>query len=177
MARWAILEQQLPLYWSWSSKGVKLQQSSHNPAGLQNPVLLTPGVFITMFDSFEQVAAICGSGIDTDEHRLIGLIDFVLETNFNASKVLRLIDLSGFVSRLLKPIENGVNAEERIVSQYPQFAEGCLKLLDYQRRKKKVYFDVIFSNYTKGLGGNIETDSVDGDLDEGDTKGGYSLRL
>lgn len=50
-------------------------------------------------------------------------------------------------------------------SQYPQFAEGCLKLLDYHRLKKKVYFDVIFWNY-KELGGTIETDSNNGNLDE-----------
>jgi hypothetical protein len=51
-------------------------------------------------------------------------------------------------------------------SPYRQFAEGCLKLLDYQRLKKKVYFDVIFWNYTEELGGKIETNSDDGDLDE-----------
>ncbi len=72
-----------------------------------------PGVFITMFDSFEQVA-ICGSRIDPDEHGFIGLINFVLEANFNASKVLRLIDLSGFVSRFPQPIGNGANADGRI---------------------------------------------------------------
>ncbi|MBD2434325.1 MULTISPECIES: hypothetical protein [Fischerella] len=49
-------------------------------------------------------------------------------------------------------------------SNYPQFAEGCLKLLNNQRLKKKVYFDVIFWNYTKELGGKVNSDSPDGDL-------------
>ncbi|MBW4433248.1 MAG: hypothetical protein KME28_16375 [Pelatocladus maniniholoensis HA4357-MV3] len=50
-------------------------------------------------------------------------------------------------------------------SNYPQFAEGCLKLLNNQRLKKKVYFDVIFWNYTQELGGKVTSDSPDGDLD------------
>ncbi|PMB24294.1 hypothetical protein CEN47_17935 [Fischerella thermalis CCMEE 5319] len=49
-------------------------------------------------------------------------------------------------------------------SNYPQFAEGCLKLLNNQRLKKKVYFDVIFWNYTRELGGKVTSDSPDGDL-------------
>jgi hypothetical protein len=65
-------------------------------------------------------------------------------------------------------------------SPYRQFAEGCLKLLDYQRLKKKVYLDVIFWNYTKELGGKIEADSDDGDLDEETLKAailqGYNTR-
>lgn len=50
-------------------------------------------------------------------------------------------------------------------SEYPQFAEGCLKLLDNQRLKKKVYFDVIFWNYTEELGGKVTSNSLDGNLD------------
>jgi hypothetical protein len=49
-------------------------------------------------------------------------------------------------------------------SKYPQFATGCLKLLSEQRLKKKVYFDVIFWNYTEELGGKINSDSPDGDI-------------
>jgi hypothetical protein len=49
-------------------------------------------------------------------------------------------------------------------SKYPQFAEGCLKLLSNKRLKKKVYFDVIFWNYTEELRGNVNLDSPDGDL-------------
>ncbi|MCP6760613.1 MAG: hypothetical protein NHB32_18140 [Fischerella sp. CENA71] len=49
-------------------------------------------------------------------------------------------------------------------SNYPQFAEGCLKLLNNQRLKKKVHFDVIFWNYTQELGGKVTSDSPDGDL-------------
>ncbi len=49
-------------------------------------------------------------------------------------------------------------------SNYPQFAEGCLKLLNNQRLKKKVYFDVIFWNYTQELRGKVTSDSPDGDL-------------
>lgn len=51
-------------------------------------------------------------------------------------------------------------------SEYPQFAEGCLRLLDNQRLRKEVYFDVIFWNYTEELGGTINSDSPDGNLDE-----------
>jgi hypothetical protein len=50
-------------------------------------------------------------------------------------------------------------------SKYPQFAEGCLKLLNNQRLKKKTYFDVIFWNYTEELGGQVTSDSPAGDLD------------
>lgn len=50
-------------------------------------------------------------------------------------------------------------------SNYSQFAKGCLKLLNNQRLKKKVYFDVIFWNYTKELGGKVASDSPEGDLD------------
>jgi hypothetical protein len=49
-------------------------------------------------------------------------------------------------------------------SKYPQFAEGCLKLLSNKRLNKKVYFDVIFWNYTEELRGNVSLDSPDGDL-------------
>jgi hypothetical protein len=49
-------------------------------------------------------------------------------------------------------------------SKYPQFAEGCLKLLSNQRLKKRAHFDVIFWNYTEELGGKETTDSPDGDL-------------
>jgi hypothetical protein len=49
-------------------------------------------------------------------------------------------------------------------SQYPQFAEGCLKVLDNQRLKNKAYFDVIFWNYTNELKGQVTSDSPDGDL-------------
>lgn len=49
-------------------------------------------------------------------------------------------------------------------SNYPQFATGCLKLLGEQRLKRKVYFDVIFWNYTEELGGKINSDSPDGDI-------------
>ncbi|WP_016872018.1 hypothetical protein [Fischerella thermalis] len=49
-------------------------------------------------------------------------------------------------------------------SNYPQFAEGCLKLLNNQRLKEKVYLDVIFWNYTRELGGKVTSDSPDGDL-------------
>jgi hypothetical protein len=49
-------------------------------------------------------------------------------------------------------------------SQYPQFAEGCLKLLSNQRLKNKVYFDVIFWNYTEELKGKVTSDSPNGDL-------------
>lgn len=49
-------------------------------------------------------------------------------------------------------------------SKYPQFAEGCLKLLNNQQLKKKVHFDVIFWNYTEELGGKVTSDSPDGDL-------------
>ncbi|WP_337885386.1 hypothetical protein [Fischerella thermalis] len=49
-------------------------------------------------------------------------------------------------------------------SNYPQFAEGCLKLLNNQRLKEKVYFDVIFWNYTRELRGKVTSDSPDGDL-------------
>jgi len=51
-------------------------------------------------------------------------------------------------------------------SKYPQFAEGCLQLLDNQRLRKEVYFDVIFWNYTEELEGTINSDSPDGNLDE-----------
>lgn len=50
-------------------------------------------------------------------------------------------------------------------SKYPQFAEGCLKLLDNQRLKKKAYFDVIFWNYTEVLKGRVTSNSPDGSLD------------
>jgi hypothetical protein len=50
-------------------------------------------------------------------------------------------------------------------SNYSQFAKGCLKLLNNQRLKKKVYFDVIFWNYTEELGGKVASDSPEGDLD------------
>lgn len=50
-------------------------------------------------------------------------------------------------------------------SNYPQFAEGCLRLLDNQRLKEKVYFDVIFWNYTEDLGGKVTFNSSDGSLD------------
>ncbi len=49
-------------------------------------------------------------------------------------------------------------------SKYPQFAEGCLKLLSDKRLKKKVYFDVVFWNYTEELKGNVNSDSPDGAL-------------
>lgn len=49
-------------------------------------------------------------------------------------------------------------------SKYPQFAEGCLKLLNHQRLKNKAHFDVIFWNYTEELGGSVNTDSPAGDL-------------
>lgn len=50
-------------------------------------------------------------------------------------------------------------------SKYPQFAEGCLKLLSNQRLKKKAHFDVIFWNYTVELRGKVTSDSPGGDLD------------
>jgi hypothetical protein len=49
-------------------------------------------------------------------------------------------------------------------SQYPQFAEGCLKLLSNERLKNKAYFDVIFWNYTDELKGKVNSDAPDGDL-------------
>jgi|GEM_PF-4742056 len=65
-------------------------------------------------------------------------------------------------------------------SKYPQFAEGCLKLLSDKRLKKKVYFDVIFWNYTEELRGNVNLDSPDGDLNTNTLKtamlGAYNSR-
>lgn len=50
-------------------------------------------------------------------------------------------------------------------SKYPQFAVGCLNLLSNQRLKHKAYFDVVFWNYTEELGGKVNSDSPDGDID------------
>ena len=50
-------------------------------------------------------------------------------------------------------------------SRYPQFATGCLNLLDSQRLKNKTYFDVIISDY-QDLGGAITFNSPDGNLDQ-----------
>jgi hypothetical protein len=50
-------------------------------------------------------------------------------------------------------------------SKYPQFATSCLNLLKKQRLKKRAYFDVIFWNYTEELGGQINADSPNGDVD------------
>lgn len=49
-------------------------------------------------------------------------------------------------------------------SKYPQFAEGSLKLLSNKRLRRKVYFDVIFWNYTEASNGSVNPDSPDGDL-------------
>jgi hypothetical protein len=49
-------------------------------------------------------------------------------------------------------------------SKYPQFAQGCLKLLNGKKLNKKVYFDVIFWNYSEELKASINADSPDGDL-------------
>lgn len=51
-------------------------------------------------------------------------------------------------------------------SNYPQFAEGCLKLLENQRLKGKVYFDVLFWTYTEELEGQVDSTSPNGNLDE-----------
>ncbi|KAM3090397.1 hypothetical protein ACKFKG_29525 [Phormidesmis sp. 146-35] len=50
-------------------------------------------------------------------------------------------------------------------SKYPQFATSCLNLLKNKRLKKRAYFDVIFWNYTEELGGQINADSPNGDID------------
>jgi len=52
-------------------------------------------------------------------------------------------------------------------SKYPQFANGCLKLLEDRRLKQELFFDVIFWNYTQELGGKLNRDSPDGNLDTG----------
>ncbi|WP_235656220.1 hypothetical protein [Fischerella thermalis] len=62
-------------------------------------------------------------------------------------------------------------------SNYPQFAEGCLKLLNNQRLKEKVYLDVIFWNYTRELGGKVTSDSPDGDLNTKYTESCYAQGL
>lgn len=49
-------------------------------------------------------------------------------------------------------------------SRYPQFAEGCLKLLSNQRLRNKVYFDVIFWNYTEERKAKVNGDAADGEL-------------
>ncbi len=51
-----------------------------------------------------------------------------------------------------------------VSSKYPQFAEGCLILLENKRLNNKVYFDVIFWNYTEESKGNVNVDSLAGDL-------------
>ena len=52
-------------------------------------------------------------------------------------------------------------------SQYPQFANGCLKLLENRRLKQELFFDMIFWNYTQELGGKPNPNSPDGNLDAG----------
>ncbi len=52
-------------------------------------------------------------------------------------------------------------------SKYPQFANACLKLLEDRRLKQELSFDVIFWNYTHELGGKLNRDSPDGNLDTG----------
>jgi hypothetical protein len=49
-------------------------------------------------------------------------------------------------------------------SRYPQFAAGCLKLLQSERLKQQTYFDVVFWNYTEELKGPVHADAPDGDL-------------
>lgn len=57
------------------------------------------------------------------------------------------------------------NQLDNSYSLYPQFANGCLKFIKNRRLKQELFFDMIFWNYTRELGGKLNPDSPDGNLE------------
>lgn len=124
---------------------------------------------------FPQTDGVIGLAISPDGRTLIVRTanDEIAQWDLATQKQVQLIQLTS--SKRLAQDLDAVNIDfsdprerdflGKSFTNYPQFAEGCLKLLENQRLKKKVYFDVIFWNYTEELKGKITSDSPDGDLD------------
>ena len=72
-----------------------------------------PGIFVTIFDSFEQIA-ICGRRIDAHQHGLISLVNLIVQAYFDVRKVLILIDLGGCRGGSFEPIVDSPNANRRV---------------------------------------------------------------